>query len=510
MLKNRFPALLLVLGVAVGLSIGGCAKKEAPAPTVASEATAPTPAGGGKIPVTTSSAEAKTEFLQGRDMAEKLLTTDSIAHFARAVSLDPNFASAELSLANSAPTGKEFFEHLNKAVSLADKTSNGERLLILATEAGANNNVVKQKDYLDQLVAAYPNDERAHFNLGGYYFGQQDFLKAIEHYQKATELAPTYSTAYNILGYAYRQNADYANAEKAFQKYIELIPKDPNPYDSYAELLLKMGRFDDSITQYRKALSIEPNFINAHQGIAMDLMYLGKPDQAEAELQNMTQKARNDGERRTELLALTVLHVDGGKMARALEDVDKQYALGEKTNDVPAMAFDRQLRGNILLEMGKPDQANGEFERGLKLVEGSNLSQEIKDNARLVHHYNLARVALGKKDVAKAKSEADEFRKGAAVSKNPAQAKQAHELDGIAALAVKDYEKAVAELLQANQQNPRNLYRLCQAYQGKGESDKAKESCARAANFNSLPQINYAFVRTRARAGAGAGTQKKG
>jgi tetratricopeptide (TPR) repeat protein len=261
-----------------------------------------------------------------------------------------------------------------------------------------------------------------------------------------------------------------------------------------------MGRFDDSIVQYRKALSIEPNFVNAHQGIAMDLLYSGKPDQAIAELQNIDKKARNDGERRTGLFALTVVHVDGGKMARALEDVDKQYALGEKTDDVPAMAFDRQLKGNILLEMGRPDPAVGEFERGLKLIEDSNLSQEIKDNARLVHHYNLARAALGKKDVAGAKTQADEFRKGAAVSKNPVQAKQAHELDGIIALAEKDSDKALAELQQANQQNPQNLYRMCQAYQGKGDKEKAKELCTKAAGFNSLPQLNYALIRVKAKA----------
>jgi tetratricopeptide (TPR) repeat protein len=502
MRENRHFHLLLVLAVGAAMAAAGCAKKEAPVPAATEQAAAPTPAGGGKIPVTTSSAEARAEFLQGRELAEKLLVTDSNAHFAKAASLDPSFALAELSLATSAPTGKEFFEHLNKAVSLADKASNGEKLLILATEAGANNNQLKQKEYLDQLVAAYPDDERAHFNLGGYYFGQQDFANAIEHYKKATEIAPTYSTAFNILGYAYRQNNDYPNAEKAFQKYIELIPKDPNPYDSYAELLLKMGRFDDSVTQYRKALSIDPNFVNAHQGIAMDLLYAGKPDQAAAELSNITKKARTDGERRIALFALTVVHIDGGKLARALEDVDKQYALGEKTSDVPAMAFDNQLKGNILLEMGKPDQAKVEFERGLKLTQGSNLSQAIKDNAALVSHYNLARAAVAKKDLAGAKSQADEFRKGASVSKNPAQGKQAHELDGIVALAEKDYDKAVGELQQANQQNPQNLYRLCQAYQGKGDAAKAKDSCARAANFNSLPQVNYAFVRTKAKAGA--------
>jgi tetratricopeptide (TPR) repeat protein len=505
MRMNRSLGISLILGVATSLAIGGCAQKEAAAP--AAEAKAPTPAGGGKIPVTTSSAEAKAEFLQGRDMAEKLLITDSAAHFQKATSLDPSFAWAELALANSAPTGKEFFEHLKKAVSLADKASNGERLLILATEAGANNNQVQQKEYLEQLVAAYPNDERAHFNLGGYYFGQQDYPKAIEHYKAASELAPSFSTSYNLLGYAYRQSGDYANSEKAFQKYIELIPKDPNPYDSYAELLLKMGRFDDSIVQYRKALSIEPNFLNAHQGIAMDLLYQGKPDAAAAELQEFTKKARTDGERRTALFALTVVHIDGGKMAKALEDVDKQYALGEKTTDIPAMSGNRGLKGNILLEMGKPDQARAEYESGVKLVESSALSPQIKENARLVLHYNLARVAVTKKDFATARTEADEFRKGAGVSKNPIQAKNAHELDGIVALAQKDYDKAVAELSQANQQNPQDLYRLCQAFEAKGEAEKAKDFCARAASFNSLPNPNYAYIRTKAK--AGAGTEKK-
>jgi tetratricopeptide (TPR) repeat protein len=431
-----------------------------------------------------------------------LRITDSIAHFEKAASLDPSFALAELSLANSAPTGREFFEHLDKAVSLADKASNGEKLLILATQAGANNNPVKQKELLDELVAAYPNDERAHFNLGGYHFGQQEFPQAIEHYKKATEIAPAYSSAWNLLGYAYRQNADYANAEKAFQKYIELIPGDPNPYDSYAELLLKEGKFDESITQYRKALAIDSNFLASHTGIAADLMYMGKPDEAAAELANITKKARNDGERRNAMFGLTVLHADGGKMSKALAEVDKQYALGEKTKDVPAMAGDLQLKGNILLEMGKAAEAKAAYERGLKMIEGSSLSQEIKDNNKRVIHNNLARVALAQKDLTAAKTEAEEFRKGAEASRNPAQIRLAHELAGMIALAEKDYDKALSELQMANQQNPRNLYRMCQAHEAKGDKEKAKELCKQAAEFNSLPQLNYAFIRTKAKAAA--------
>ena len=460
----------------------------------------------GKVPITTKSDEARAEFLQGRSLSEKLLGQESLQHYDKAIALDPDFATAELARANSSPTAKEFFEHLNKAVSLADKASEGEKLFILANQAAANGDVVKQKEALDKLVAQYPNDERVRFNLGGYYFAQQDFASAIEQYKKATELAPGYSPAYNILGYAYRQQGNYADAEQAFKKYIELIPGDPNPYDSYAELLLKMGRFDDSIAQYRKALSIDPHFTPSHFGISADLMYMGKPAQADDELQQMANQARNDGELRTALFGMAVVAADSGKFDQAAQQLDKEFAVAEKKNDAAAMAADLQAKGAILAQTPNLDLAKQQFDRSLQLIEGSSLSQEIKDNAKLVHHYNLAGLDITKKDYAAAQREAEEFAKGAALSKNPAQIKQAHELEGRIALAEKDYDKAIAELQQANQQDPRNLYRLSQAYQAKGDTTKAKELCTQAAEFNSLPQLPYAFVRVKAQKMA-AGTK---
>lgn len=453
----------------------------------------------GKIAITTASEEARKEFLAGRDLAEKLRITDSIQHFDKAIAFDPAFALAHLNRANVSPTAKEFFDHLKHAVSLSAKASDGERMLIEATEAGANANPTRQKEILDKLVAAYPNDERAHFNLGGYYFGQQDFTQAINHYKKATELAPNYSTAYNILGYAYRQNEQYSEAENAFKKYIELIPNDPNPYDSYAELLLKTGRFDEAITQYNKALAIEPTFLNSYFGIAAALTYKGKASDAAAELQKITDKARTDGERRTALFGQMVVAADTGRLDQALAEVEKQYALGQKINDKPAMAGDLQLKGNILLEMDRFDDAKKAYEEAVKMTASdANLSQEIKDNTALFHHYNLARVAIGKKDLTAAKSETEMFRKGAEAAKNQNQIKQSHELAGMIALAEKNYDQAIAELNQSNRQNPNNLYLLGEAYQGKGDAVKAKESFTRAAHFNSLPQLNYAFVRAKA------------
>jgi Thioredoxin domain-containing protein len=165
--------------------------------------------GGDKIPITTSSEAAKKEFLTGRELADNLKATDAIAHFDKALELDPNFASAELARANVSGTAKEFRLHLDRAIALAEKASEGERLAIQAAEAGAVGNAAKTKEYLERNVALFPNDERARFALGVFYQGQQDDAKAIETFKATTAIAPSFPPVYNNLGYAYKTVGSY-------------------------------------------------------------------------------------------------------------------------------------------------------------------------------------------------------------------------------------------------------------------------------------------------------------
>jgi tetratricopeptide (TPR) repeat protein len=202
---------------------------------------------------------------------------------------------------------------------------------------------------------------------------------------------------------------------------------------------------------------------------------------------------------------MAVLASDQGKFDQALAAIEKEYAVAEKKGDTASMAADLQAKARILEQMQKYDAAAKEFDRSLQLVEDSGLSQELKNNATLQHHFNAASVAIGKKDLPAAKSHAEEFRKGAEARKNDAQLKQAHELAGRIALAEKDNAKAIAELEQANLQNPQNLYRLGQAYRAQGDTAKAQEYLKKAAEFNSLPALNYAFVRGKALKEAGKG-----
>jgi len=486
MLQRLFGAPRLV-ALALGLVLVASRSAEAQSPVEA-----------GKIPITTSSAEGKQAFFKGRALAEKLRAHDSRELLKQAAAADPGFALARYNLALSAPTAKEFFDDLNQAVALADKVSEGERLMILGLQAGANAEAAKQREIYQQLVAKYPHDERAHFLLGGVYFGQQDYSKAIEEYQAAVEVTPDYSPAYNLLGYAYRQQGQFVQAEQAFKKYVDLIPDDPNPYDSYAELLMKMGRFDESIRMYRKALSVDPHFAASYIGIANNLLFQGKHDASRAEARKLYEAARNDGERRAALFSVTVAYADEGKFDLALKELDQQYALGERIGDAAAMGGDAVFMGNVLLEMGQPDAALKRFDQAVQVVEASDLSREVKENTRLLHHYNAARVALRKNDLASAKEHTGAFLKGVTALGNTAQIRLAHEVAGMIALQEKNFEQALAELAQSNLQDPYNLYRMGMAYEGKGDQSKARELFHSAANHNTLPTLNYGFIRKKA------------
>jgi tetratricopeptide (TPR) repeat protein len=233
-------------------------------------------------------------------------------------------------------------------------------------------------------------------------------------------------------------------------------------------------------------------------GIASNLVYQGKHAAAAAELQKLSDAARDDGDRRAAMLNRTVVFVDQGATPQALREMDKLYAFDAKLGDTAAMSADAQQTGDILVEAGRADEAAKRYRQSLSLVERSGLSAEIKDFSKLADHANLARVALAKGNAAGAKTHAEAFREGAEASGDVGRIRTAHELLGMIALQEKDYDGAVSHLEQADQQDPYVLYTLATAYQGKGESAKAKELAKRAASAHTLPSLRYSLVRAKA------------
>ena len=453
----------------------------------------------GKIPITTSSKVALDNYLKGRDLSDKLQAQESVQYFNNAIEADSNFAVAYLDLSFTVPSAKEFFKYLNKAVALSDHASEGERFWIKGVEAGTNGFPMKQRDYYEMLIKKYPKDERAYNLLGNNYFGQQEWDKAIQAYEKATIINPEFSQPYNQLGYAYRFLEQYDEAATAFKKYIELIPNDPNPYDSYAELLMKIGRFDKSIEFYKKALTFNPNFVPSHIGIATNLNFLDKHEEAREQLNKLEEIARNDGERRAAYFAEAVSYIDEGENEKALDALEKQLESNKKINDPTAMAGTMNTIGTVLIESGQFKEAVKKFDEALDIVKKSDRSEEVKDVFNRTYLFNMAYTAIKSGNAGLAKSNAEEFTKQASAVNNFNLIRASHQLNGIIALEEKDYNVAISELEQSSLQNPYNLYRLALAYQGKKDKTNADLYLNKTKNFNALNNINYAFVRSRMR-----------
>jgi tetratricopeptide (TPR) repeat protein len=452
-----------------------------------------------KIPITTSSEEARQLYLKGRDLSEKLRATDARALYQQAATKDPGFALAQVGLANSAGTAKEFFDAAARAVGLAEKASEPEKLVICSLDAGAKGEPARQKDCLTRLLAACPDDERAHNLMGAYHFGRQEYPEAVAEYRKATAINPAFSQPYNQMGYAHRFLGQYPEAERAFQEYIELIPNDPNPYDSYAELLMKMGRFEESIQNYEKALSIDPNFAASYVGIGNDRVFMGQPAEARKAYAKLLANARNDGEKRLAHFWTAMSYVHEGKTDEAVAEIQKMAAIDQAGKDLVALSGTLAQTGNILLEAGRVDEAESNFRDRLATIDKAEVAAQVKDAAHRQALFDEARVALARNDVASAKAKASEYDKSVVARSIPFEVRQSHELVGRIALAEKRYAAAAAELRQANQQDPRVLYLTAVALQGKGDVLAAKEVGVKAADFNGLSNT-YGYVRGKAKA----------
>jgi tetratricopeptide (TPR) repeat protein len=452
-----------------------------------------------KMPLTTSSPEARQLYLEGRDLAEKLRATDARARFEKAAAKDPSFALAQVGLANTAGTAKEFFDAVSRAVALVDKASEPEKLLVCALDAGAKGEPARQKDCLTRLVAALPDDERAHNQMGAFHFGRQDYAAAVDEYKKATAINPEFSQPYNQLGYAYRFMGKNAEAEQAFKTYIKVLPGDPNPYDSYAELLMKLGRFEESIKSYEKALSVDPTFVASYVGIGNDRVFLGQPDKARASYAKLAAIARNDGEKLQAHFWTAQSYVHEGATDKALAELEKMVAIDQAGKDFAALSGTYNQMGNILLEAGRVDAAKEKFDAQVAAMDKAEVAAQVKEATRRQHVFDEARVALARNDLATAKAKTAAYITASEAKKIPFEVRQGHELAGRIALAEKNYTVAVGELQKANNQDPRVVYLLAVALEAKGEGVAAKQTAATAADWNAL-SYTYGYVRGKARA----------
>lgn len=112
---------------------------------------------------------------------------------------------------------------------------------------------------------------RSHTDLGAAYYQQGKLEIALDEFNRAVEIDPTYAQAYNGLGLVYAALNEDAKADANFKKAIQVQPSSSESHNNYGSFLCAHKRYDESITQFLEAvknpLYSTPNLAYANAGI---------------------------------------------------------------------------------------------------------------------------------------------------------------------------------------------------------------------------------------------------
>jgi tetratricopeptide (TPR) repeat protein len=450
-----------------------------------------------EVPITTSSKEALNFFLAGRDKLENMEVVAAASLFEKAIEKDPSFAIAYIYRAQSGGSYKIFSENLDKAVSLEDKVSPGEKLIISFLQAYANGNGEQQKGYLDQLLSTFPFDKRVQENAGEYYYSLNDYQTALAHFAKAKEIDKDFAPVYNMIGYCLSALNNYPAAEEAFQTYINLMPEKPNPYDSYAELLLKMGKYDESIVQYKKALEKDPLFITSLAGIGNNYVFKGDYTTARKYFQDYYDKAPTANGKLDALYDKATSFIHEGKPEEAVNTFNEFRSFAEKEKLVTNEIFSYAYQGFTVSEAGNPKEGKEYFDKAIDLIGKSDLPPAAKENLNVRSMLWRFYYLTVNNDLDKAQVQSEECKAKIESRKNPDEEMFFSSLLGIFELKKGDYDKAIKYFSQDNSQNPLTWYYTAQAYNKKGDKEDSEKFLDKIAKWN-VNSLDLSFVRKNA------------
>jgi len=276
-----------------------------------------------KLPVTTSSAQARTSFEKAMREFEQYRITETLQDLRAAAKADPDFAQALILLSYLSPDPQEQSTARIRSKQLASKMSPSEQLLIRWLAGAQENNYLPAISAMNDLLAKYPRDQRLAYLAGDWLMKQQRYEQAVTVLERALVLSPDYAAALNDVAYGY---ADLGNFDKAFaamDRYVALEPDQPNPHDSYGEILRMAGKLDSALEQYRMSIRIDPNF-GSELGVADTYAVKGKEREAREEYDRAIVFAPSNADRVQRELqsAVTWIRENNRKQAeKALSDV---------------------------------------------------------------------------------------------------------------------------------------------------------------------------------------------
>jgi tetratricopeptide (TPR) repeat protein len=127
-------------------------------------------------------------------------------------------------------------------------------VLDAGTGAAFEKAVVEFKATLD----ARPDNWASHYNMGSFYFAQQDYRQAVIFYETAIRLQPRIIQPYVNISFAYNALGLNDKAVQSLRRACELEPKSLEANINLGLLLGEMEHFEEAASHLQKAAELDP------------------------------------------------------------------------------------------------------------------------------------------------------------------------------------------------------------------------------------------------------------
>jgi eukaryotic-like serine/threonine-protein kinase len=291
--------------------------------------------------VTTASLKALELYAEGQQLWAKGKYAEALKMYESALQDDPGFAMAHAALGNAYVSflynqpsrGRECYA---RALELASRTTDRERLLIQAAAAAAGGDASEAMRLYGAYLATYPDDTSVRYSLG------------------------------TIL----MQNKRPTEALEQFGEVIRIAPASANAHVNMATSLTQLGRAREALDSYAKAFALEPTWVtsgNLNHEYGFSLVRAGEI----AKAREIFGKAVATTDLRAKgLRSMALLDLYEGHYRDAAPRLREAVLLNEAARNALSGSRDRIFLATVLEGQGNRAGQLAELERARAMQEG--------------------------------------------------------------------------------------------------------------------------------------------
>jgi tetratricopeptide (TPR) repeat protein len=165
----------------------------------------------------------------------------------------------------------------------------GRQYLTISIPAKTNGSKSGATVSIRQLQHKVPSEAQKEFDKGKTAANKSHHDLALDHFQKATQIDPEFSEAFNGTGVSEMELGHFKQAADQFQKAVDLVPDYPVALANLSVALCRLEQYREAAEVARRALKLDPRLLKVRYVLGLSLASVGG-NQAEA-LDNLQRAA---------------------------------------------------------------------------------------------------------------------------------------------------------------------------------------------------------------------------